>query len=400
MKYGDVAMMQESGRGLGKEHYIRHKLFASGKSDVRRYAEIVIGQYSWWKLLKYELIIFLFGSLPGGVGLWLRKLFFPLLFKKTGKGITFGRNLTIRNGKNIEIGDHVILDDYSLLDGRGAQDVGVVIGDEVIINRAVMIVAKVGTIHIGSHSDVGVGTKIISQGGISIGEMVSLASDCKIGGGRVRTVLAQDGADPNGHHGTTRADDKYSNGPIFIGDRCTLFTGATVLDAVRVGCDSLIGAGAVVQEDVPDGMIAQPHQRLVMLNRQTNPVGNTADSVESSENGRSTHPAANSGERASTAHHDQVIALVYEAIDEINSMRAEDERINKSPETPLQGPTSQLDSLGLVNLIVATEDKLNKRFGISVDLTQQEAAAGRPPTMDNIEGLATRVCELWQQRDA
>jgi hypothetical protein len=45
------------------DNYIRAKLFAGDKSNLRRYADLVIGEGgSYWQLLKYELITFFFGG--------------------------------------------------------------------------------------------------------------------------------------------------------------------------------------------------------------------------------------------------------------------------------------------------------------------------------------------------
>ena len=43
---------------------------------------------------------------------------------------------------------------------------------------------------------------------------------------------------------------------IALGDNVWLGTGAKVLDGVRIGRDVVVGAGAVVTEDLPDGAVA------------------------------------------------------------------------------------------------------------------------------------------------
>ena len=51
------------------------------QSAFRRYLDLVVGTRSIWYLIKYEAITALLGGLPGALGLWLRKKFYPLLFK-------------------------------------------------------------------------------------------------------------------------------------------------------------------------------------------------------------------------------------------------------------------------------------------------------------------------------
>ena len=43
---------------------------------------------------------------------------------------------------------------------------------------------------------------------------------------------------------------------ITLGDNVWLGTGTKVLDGVRIGRDVVVGAGAVVTEDLPDGAVA------------------------------------------------------------------------------------------------------------------------------------------------
>src|SRR5918994_3146637 len=132
-----------SPKRIAEQYYIRDQLLAGKKSAARRYAELVLGEgASYGQLLKYELITGLFGGLPGALGLALRQLFYPRLFKKVGRGVVFGRHIVVRNAGNIRLGDRVIIDDGCVLDGRGAGPAGVVIGDRVIVNRGTMIQAK------------------------------------------------------------------------------------------------------------------------------------------------------------------------------------------------------------------------------------------------------------------
>ena len=44
--------------------------------------------------------------------------------------------------------------------------------------------------------------------------------------------------------------------PVTIGDNVWLGAGAKVLDGVRLGNDVVVGAGAVVTSDLPDGAVA------------------------------------------------------------------------------------------------------------------------------------------------
>ena len=51
-------------------------------------------------------------------------------------------------------------------------------------------------------------------------------------------------------------DQPRTSHGIVLGDNVWLGTGAKVLDGVRIGKDVVVGAGAVVNADLPDGAIA------------------------------------------------------------------------------------------------------------------------------------------------
>jgi acyl carrier protein len=59
---------------------------------------------------------------------------------------------------------------------------------------------------------------------------------------------------------------------------------------------------------------------------------------------------------------------IYNALEEVNQLLSRDLRLNKSPDTVIIGENGKLDSLGLVNLIVATEARVQEEFGITINL--------------------------------
>jgi acetyltransferase-like isoleucine patch superfamily enzyme len=237
---------------LDEQDYIRSKLFGSNVSVIRRYADLVVGpEASWWQLLRYEMITMLFGGVPGALGLAMRRLFYPRLFRRCGRGVVFGRDLVIRNGHRIALGDNVIIDDACVIDGRGAGPDGIEVGDRTILGRGVSIQAKIGPIRIGSDSDIGMHSVIHSQGGVEIGNEVVLGGGCKISGGvfqtERRSVAGEMGA---------REQTRWTKGPIRIGDRCLIGFGALFLDGVEIGEGAVIGAGSVMIARVPPWSIA------------------------------------------------------------------------------------------------------------------------------------------------
>jgi len=67
---------------------------------------------------------------------------------------------------------------------------------------------------------------------------------------------------------------------------------------------------------------------------------------------------------------DRVQRLLYEAIDEVNLGLSEDERLQKSSDVVLVGNAGRLDSMGLINFILAAERKLQTEFQTDLSLTE------------------------------
>lgn len=247
---------------LEKSSYVRAKLYDGDKSNLRRYADLVVGENaSYWQLLKYEFITCTFGYIPGALGLVIRKKIFPSLFKSCGRGVIFGRNLTIRNAKNITLGEQVIIDDDCVLDARGAGDRGVTIGDRVILNRGTSVQAKIGPISIGSDSDIGMHSDVHSQGGVEIGKQVVLGGSAKISGG-----VFQIDRDPSLDE---REQARATHGPIRIDDKCLVGMGSSFLDGVHVGEGAVLGAGCVVIRDLPAYCVAAGVPAKVLRMRES-----------------------------------------------------------------------------------------------------------------------------------
>jgi acetyltransferase-like isoleucine patch superfamily enzyme len=229
---------------------LRTFLITSDKSWVKKYQLYFIGTEKIGDLVKYELILSLFGSFPGAVGLFLRKFFFKFLFKKVGNNVIFGKNITIRHSTRISLGDSVIIEDNAVLDAKGFGHSQIVINEEVTISRNAIIRTKGSLLNIGSHSNIGANCIIASNQNspVSIGENVLVAAYCYIIGG--------------GNYSYDKLDvpimdqGMISKGGIVIEDNVWLGAGVKILDGVRIGTGSIIGTGSVVTRDIPEFSVA------------------------------------------------------------------------------------------------------------------------------------------------
>ncbi len=212
------------------------------KGAIKKYKELFLGKVSFFYFIKYEIIMMLFSWVPGALGFAFRKIFFPLLFKKIGKGVVFGRNMTIRHPKKIEIGHNVVFDDNTVIDAKGENNTGLKIGDNVLIGRNTTISCKGGDIEIGDYSNIGPGNIIISESTIKIGKYVFTA-------GHMYMIAG-------GTHAFDRTDipiwkqPSISKGGIIVEDDVWIGASTTILDGVKIGTGAIIGAAALVRKPI------------------------------------------------------------------------------------------------------------------------------------------------------
>lgn len=216
-------------------------------SAFAKYQTFFVGRPGWGAFLRYELVMGLAGGLRGAVGFALRKALFPGLFDQVGRGVNFGRALSLRCPARMRIGDQVAIDDGCALDARGAAGPGdFTIGPRSLIARDTILVVKQAYLHIGADCSIGSQCNFSAVSGITLGDHCIVAGQCYFGGGRYKTAL---GAGPMVSQGLE------SKGPVVLGDDVWVGAGVRILDGVRVGDGAIIGAGAVVTADVASNAI-------------------------------------------------------------------------------------------------------------------------------------------------
>jgi len=228
------------------EDKIQKELFARNKSKIAKYINLFVGKKGFFSLLKYELIMILFQDMPGAIGIFFRNLFYPMLFKKVGKGVSFGKSVTIRHPNKISIEDDVVIDDYCVLDAKGLNNNGIYISKNIFIGRGSILSCKNGDIVLEKNVVVGFNCEIVSASRVVVGENTLISAYVYIIGGG---------------HDYSRVDipiseqEKPSYG-IKIEKNCWIGAGVMVFDNVTIGNDTIIGAGAVVSKDIPPLSIA------------------------------------------------------------------------------------------------------------------------------------------------
>jgi acetyltransferase-like isoleucine patch superfamily enzyme len=224
----------------------QEQLFEPRRSSREKYAALVVGRPGLAALLEYELIVTFTQSLPGALGLAMRKAFYPFLLGSCGRNVVFGQNVVLRHPHKIHIGSNVVIDDNCLLDAKGESNRGIRIGSGVFIGRNTILSCKNGDIELADGANVGFNCELFSASRVRIGENVLIAAYAYVIGGD------HDFSDPSK---TVLEQTRTSTG-VEIGAGAWLGAGAKILDGVTIGEHAVIGAAAVVRDPVPPRAIA------------------------------------------------------------------------------------------------------------------------------------------------
>ncbi len=145
-------------------------------------------------------------------------------------------------GEQVFVDDHVTI--YAHADGGAVS-----LGDRSSLQRYTMLeLIRGGNIRIGNDSHIQAGCQLTAaMGSIIIGDHVQLAPRCALypyqhGITDLNTPIAR--------------QPITSKGDIIIEDDVWLGVGVIVMDGVRIGRGAVVGAGAVVTEDIPAYAIA------------------------------------------------------------------------------------------------------------------------------------------------
>jgi acetyltransferase-like isoleucine patch superfamily enzyme len=241
--FGEV-MEKEKNHIISKK-YRTIDIVKSG-SRAGKYANLIVGKKGFFALLKYELLTGIFTNWPGALGIFLRSVFYRFLFKKIGKNVNIGRNVTFRNPNRISIGSNVIIDENCMLDAKGDENEGIVISDNCFIGRNSILSCKNGNITLKKHVTVGFNCELFSASELLIGSDTLIAAYVYCIAGDHEYYTAEKAV----------VDLEAISRGITIGDNCWLGAKALIFDGVNVGESTIIGAASVVSKDIPPFSIA------------------------------------------------------------------------------------------------------------------------------------------------
>lgn len=100
------------------------------------------------------------------------------------------------------------------------------------------------------------------------------------------------------------------------------------------------------------------------------------------------------------AVNERVLQAVYNAVDEYNGMCPDDMQLAKSLDTGVVGGDGNLDSVGIVSLIVAVEGAVEDEFGATIALADENAASPEKTPFKTIATLVDHVTRLLETEGA
>jgi acyl carrier protein len=91
---------------------------------------------------------------------------------------------------------------------------------------------------------------------------------------------------------------------------------------------------------------------------------------------------------------EKILTAIYGAIDEVNETLPADKKLKKTEDAVLVGKSGVLDSLGIVTLITATEQRVADGLGAAITLADESAMSGDDSPFKNVGALADFIAAL------
>ena len=94
----------------------------------------------------------------------------------------------------------------------------------------------------------------------------------------------------------------------------------------------------------------------------------------------------------------QVDEIISNVIEKTNKRLPKTQKINMAKDTPLFGEDGVLDSLGLVRFIVAVEQEIQSKLGLSITLADEKAMSQKNSPFRSIGSLGDYIVMLLREK--
>jgi acetyltransferase-like isoleucine patch superfamily enzyme len=192
---------------------------------------------------------------PGALGFILRRRFYPHILGYCGKKVIFGRFLDFSPPENISIGDNVIINNFvSIIAGvNTSQCTQIVLEKNVFLGSFCRLsTGNGGKIILREGANIGSSCYLQSNYLLEVGRDTLLAGYCHLG-------LSDDGANSR--------KDRHTH-KTRVGESCWLGVRVQQVEGTKIGKESIVGAHSFVINDLPDYCIAMGIPAEVKRRRQ------------------------------------------------------------------------------------------------------------------------------------
>ena len=93
----------------------------------------------------------------------------------------------------------------------------------------------------------------------------------------------------------------------------------------------------------------------------------------------------------------KILNTILQAVKEVNEQFPEDKQLEQSAKTVIFGKGGQLDSLGLVTLLVIIEQKIEDVFDVSITIADERAMSQKRSPFRTIGALADYIDALLKE---
>jgi len=225
--------------------------------SFRQYRERVYGSRSLLRFFGQGALLTLFSSFPTVAGVLFRGCAYRFILGGMKSRCFLEKNIRFFNPGRLFLGSRVFVGEGAFFDiGPGADRI--VVGADGHVSRSVIIRTQLGKIEIGRKVNLGAGSFIYGYGDVKVGDYCLLSNQVELIGG---SHTFSDTDRPMRFQGRTA-------GAITIGEDCWIGTHAVILGGVTVGKGSVIGAGAVVNSDIPAFSVAAGVPARVIRSRR------------------------------------------------------------------------------------------------------------------------------------
>lgn len=90
----------------------------------------------------------------------------------------------------------------------------------------------------------------------------------------------------------------------------------------------------------------------------------------------------------------EITQMILEALRELRTHQGKQRMAELSPTTRLYGHGSDVDSLGLVQLLIDVEERVSDRYGVPVGLTDEKAMSQAHSPFRSVDSLAQYLASL------